>query len=257
MTGRKWILAAAAAAIVVALGVGAAMAQAGEDANATSFLDRVAAKLGVDRPTLDQAITDARSEELDQRVADGDLTQEQADRLKEHLDELPDDLPFGGPLGRAPHAGGFGFGFEFRHGDQDGFSLKLHGAGFGPFAVHEKLATFLEIDETTLAEELQADGASLGSVAEAHGKTREELRDFLLAELRTGIDAAVDEGWLPQDRADSMYDRIAEHVDTFIDAEFGMSRIPRFFDHGDRSAPDVPQQGDPQQRGETERIFSF
>ena len=89
MRKRKWGLAAAAAGLAVAIGAGVVMAQSEEDGTGIAFLDRVAEKLGVDRETLDTAIEGARSDEIDEAVANGDLTQEQADRLKERLDDLP------------------------------------------------------------------------------------------------------------------------------------------------------------------------
>ncbi len=252
MKRRKWVLAAVGAALVVTLGAGAAMAQAGEENGGVSFLDRVATKLGVDRPQLDQAIQESRDEEIDERVAAGDLTQEDADRLKERLDDVPDGgfFPLDGPPGdhrfRFEFRGGDGHRFEFDSDDLEGFAPKLKGAGFGLFEMHDKLAEFLGVDEDALLDELQADGATLGSIAEAHGKSREELRDFLLAELRTGVDKAVEEGWLPQDGADRLYDRIAEHVDRFIDSDFGMPNFPRLFEDREREDgdEDAPQRSE-------------
>jgi uncharacterized protein YidB (DUF937 family) len=89
MRKRRWILAAAGAAVAIGVGVGAVMAQTGSDAAGTSFLDRVAQKLGIDTPKLEQAISDARSDEIDQAVTDGDLTQEQAEALRQRLESAP------------------------------------------------------------------------------------------------------------------------------------------------------------------------
>ena len=104
MVKRKWLMAVAAALAVAAIGGGAVLAQSsGEDGTGITFLDRVAGKLGIDTGTLEQAITDARTEEIDEAVANGDLTQEQSDeieaRLSAHLEEMIDSgfpRPFGG-----------------------------------------------------------------------------------------------------------------------------------------------------------------
>ena len=80
---RRWIAAVVGAVAVVALGAGAVMAQTG-GGNATSnaFLDRVAQKLGIESPKLQDAITSVRNEDIDAKVQSGDLTQKQADALK-------------------------------------------------------------------------------------------------------------------------------------------------------------------------------
>ncbi|MCB0961095.1 MAG: hypothetical protein KDB04_16420 [Acidimicrobiales bacterium] len=47
---------------------------------------------GVDRQAVDDAITGAITERLDQAVADGKLTEERAAKAKEHLDEVVDRI---------------------------------------------------------------------------------------------------------------------------------------------------------------------
>jgi uncharacterized protein YidB (DUF937 family) len=207
-------LAAAAAAVVstAVIGAGVVMAQSEENGTGIAFLDRVAEKLGVDRETLDTAIEDARSEEIEEAVANGDLTQEQADRLKERLDDLPPDAPFIGP------------GFEFRHGfaggGEFGFAFKFGFNGMGAGFDSESLAAFLGIDEDQLGEELRADGATLATVAEAHGKSRDELKAFIIGEFEAKLDEAVANGEATQEHADEMLADFNERVDEIIDNEF-------------------------------------
>jgi hypothetical protein len=59
-------------------------------------LDRFAEELGVTREELDAAFSTVVSEQLDAAVEDGRLTQEQADRLRERLDERAFGFGFGG-----------------------------------------------------------------------------------------------------------------------------------------------------------------
>ena len=73
MRRRKWLIAAAGATLVVVLGAGAVMAQSPGHGIGTSFLDRVAQKLGIDTPKLQKAITDTRNEDIDSAVANGDI----------------------------------------------------------------------------------------------------------------------------------------------------------------------------------------
>lgn len=48
-----------------------------------SFLDKLAANLGIERATLDQALTKTRDQTLDEAVKNGKMTQEQADKIKQ------------------------------------------------------------------------------------------------------------------------------------------------------------------------------
>jgi uncharacterized protein YidB (DUF937 family) len=210
-------VAAAAGLLAAAIGIGVVMAQSGEDGTGIEFLDRVAEKLGIDRSTLDEAIRDARSDELDEAVANGDLTQEQADRLRERLDEIPGDAPFIAPGFHGKFRGGeFGFAFKFGFGG--------HGIGFDS----EGLAEFLAIEPEQLRDELQADGATLASVAEAHGKSRDELKAFMLGDLQEKLDARAAEGDLTQERADEILAEANDRVDELIDGEFDKPPFPAF-----------------------------
>lgn len=224
--------------VLLALGAGVVLAQSGDEGTGTSFLDRVAQKLGIDRPKLDQALRDARSDEIDAAVQRGDLTQEQADRLKSRIDELPAlDGRFGFGI---PHPGG-PFEKPFGRGPAFGFGFAKDG--------QEKLAEFLGVTTEELRAELSADGATLAKVAETHGKSREELKAFLRSEAKAGLDEAVANGAITQARADEILAKIDAGADAMIDAS-GAKHLGAFrfgFDHGlprpDRGVPEQPQSG--------------
>ena len=207
----------------LAVGAGVLMAQSEEDGDGASFLDRVAAKLGIQSEELAQAIEDVRVDEINERVAAGDLTQEEADELIQRLDGLPPDalLGRGHPDKR--------FDFEFRGGD-GGFGFHFgfghHGFGFG--ANSDELAELLGISGEQLREELQADGATLATVAEAHGVSREELTAFILEGARERLATAVAEENITQERADEVLANLEERVDELIDHEFPGKLRPRF-----------------------------
>jgi hypothetical protein len=241
---RRWIVGGAVgAALVLAAGVAAVGAQSGDDdGNGTSFLDRVAAKLGIDTPRLEQAIDDARNDQINEAVENGDLTEEQAERLRERLEELPGDAPFGGMFGG--HGGGFGF--KFRHGPGGDFKFDFFAPGLHLGQSREELATFLGITTDELAEEMRADGATLATVAEAHGKSRDDLKAFIRGEAESALNDAVDNGILTRERADALLQRLGEHVDRLIDGQWGMGRFHFRFgrddDDADRERDDEPQE---------------
>ncbi|HEY8172061.1 MAG TPA: hypothetical protein VIH21_03155 [Dehalococcoidia bacterium] len=250
MTKRKWAAVVAGITVALVVGAGAVMAQSQDDGSSTpTFLDRLAQKLGIDRPKLDQAIKDARGDEIDEKVADGDLTQEQADKLKQRLDEQPADGPF---FGKGPgHPGGGGFRFEF--GDKS-FELdgKAFGFGIGGFLpgigdARDKLAEFLSITPDQLNDELTAEDATIASVAEAHGKSRDDLKTFIHDEAKTKLDELVANQDLTQKQEDEILSRLDEHADDLIDAPIGRMLHPfkGGFPFRDRTPDDetAPQSG--------------
>ena len=101
------------------------------------------------------------------------------------------------------------------------------GAGFGSRALlgdlDPALAQFLNIPADQLQSELAADGATIGTVAQAHGKTRDDLKTFLLQQIRTNADQAVADGRMTQDQADTLVQDSSAQVDGIIDGN-----MPRF-----------------------------
>ena len=132
------------------------------------------------------------------------MSQEDADQMLEdfasRVDGIIDgDTPFGG----GPGAGGFAAG----------------GPGQGLFIAgpSEELAAFLDIPLEQLESELSADGATPASVAEAHGRTRDELKTFYTEQLQAQLLEEVAAGTISVQDADSMTERLASTIDDIID----------------------------------------
>jgi hypothetical protein len=68
-----------------------------------------------------------------------------------------------------------------------------------------------------LASTSQAEGATLASVAEAHGKSREELKAFLTKQLQTRLDEAVSAARITREQADSKLSKYTSNLDAIID----------------------------------------
>ena len=249
MFTKKWLVAAAGAALVVALGAGAVMAQTTPNAVGSSFLDRVAQKLGIDTPKLQKAITDTHNEDIDAAVKNGDLTQKQADALKAKAQSNPGfgGRGFGGPKG-------LGGGFEFR-GGPGGFGL---GAGLGLADAQQKLADFLGIPLTQLQTELKAEGATIAKVADAHGKSRDQLKTLITDAAKAKLDAAVSSGDLTQKNEDAILKMLNDHIDMLIDGHFGMF-FGRGFGHGGgmKMKPGAPTTPAPQSGSSIDGIQDF
>ncbi|MDD5038193.1 MAG: hypothetical protein PHN78_02625 [Dehalococcoidales bacterium] len=158
LKNKKFIIIAVLAAVVLAGSIGGvALAQTDSD-NATSgnsLTARVAAILGIQQQTLEDAFTQARSEQresavdsyLDNLVAEGTITREQADEYKAWWESKPDMTQYRQQLRnwqqsrpgmpsemeewREARPDGFEFGFGGRGGGSRGMRGQCDGMG-GP-----------------------------------------------------------------------------------------------------------------------------
>ena len=197
MDKTKKKLAAGAVAMAALAGGGAAIAAGGigssEDQQA--ILDDAAKKLGVEPEALESALEDALAARLDEAVAAGRLTEEQAAELKARLRD-----------GTLPLFGGRGFGHH--HG-----GLGLHGP-----ELLEAAATYLGLTEEELRSRLE-DGQSLAGVAEAEGKSVDGLESALVAAAKERLDEAVEAGRLTDAQREEALERFEEGVDDLVQRE--------------------------------------
>jgi polyhydroxyalkanoate synthesis regulator phasin len=187
MEMKRLLMIAAAVAVLVlaAVAVGGVATSADEgDGPIGTFLEKLADKLGVTEDELKTAIDEARSETIDEAVAEGRLTEEQAERLREG------SFPFRGP--------------------------PLH----GPRHLHlmEAAAEVLGMPQDELMEQLR-DGNSLAEVAEAKDMSVEDFKAALLDEIQARLGELVAEGDLTQEQADRMFENIQENIDSMVNAE--------------------------------------
>jgi polyhydroxyalkanoate synthesis regulator phasin len=138
------------------------------------------------------AAVDRIRDAIDDLVADGSLTEEQADEVAGRLA----DAGFGGHGGG--HRGGGGHG---------GFGLDAAADALG--MTEEELRNALETEGTTLADVAEQQGLSTGDLVEA-----------LVEAAHERADAAVEDGRLTQEEADDrladVEERISERVTTVL-----------------------------------------
>jgi hypothetical protein len=79
------------------------------------------------------------------------------------------------------------------------------------------LAGILGVDEATLRNELQAPGASIETVAAAHGVARATVRQQLIDAVRQSLTDAVKNGTLTQAMADQSASQFEANVDNTLD----------------------------------------
>lgn len=174
---------------LAAIGVGVGFAQQ-DNTPVDSFLAKVATKLGVSEEKLTTAVDEAYDETIDEQLAAGDLTQDQADRLKERgFDVAP---MFGARGGRGQMAG---------------------------VRLMESAAEVVGLSTDDLMTQLR-DGKSLTEVAEAQGISAEKLTTDLLAKVKAQLDTLVSEEKLTQEQADKIYSQTESNIDKIMSGEF-------------------------------------
>jgi polyhydroxyalkanoate synthesis regulator phasin len=161
---------------------------------ADAFLGALANKLGKSAEEVRAATVAAQEELVDQAAAAGRLTPEQATRLKQRIDQAG-----GRGALRGPHLGG----------KQERGVQPLRQAVSG-------LADFLKITPQQLGQELRA-GKSLAQVAQDHGQTRDELKQYVTDRAKARLDELVKAGKLTQERANQMLPKLTANLDKMID----------------------------------------
>ena len=217
-------LAILGATAVAAIGTGVAVAAIGDDGKETenAILDDAAERLDVETDDLRNALSEAQQAQIDKAVEEGKLTEEQAERIKEHMQESGRVLGFpGGPGGPHGH----------------------HGPPGGP-AVFEAIAKELGISEEKLHEQLMS-GKRMRQIARANGKTLADVKSAAKAAIEKQLDEDVKEGRLTEEQADQIREDIPEMLRHLV-------RGPRF--HGFRGGPpgmhgDGPPMGGPPMGG--------
>jgi polyhydroxyalkanoate synthesis regulator phasin len=172
---------------VAVAGTGTAIAAAklrSPQEDSRAVLNDAARELGVSPERLTNALKTALKNRVDEAVADGRLTREEGNRLKQRIDEGA--VPFLGPV--------------FRHGDGP-FGRGERGFGFRREAKLEAAANYLGMSESALREQLEA-GKTLAEVARARDKSVDGLVDALVAEKREHIEQRVTDGSMTREEAD-------------------------------------------------------
>ena len=214
---------------VVALGT-VVFAQSSDDETSWPFNIRqkmheaIAGVLGIGVDEYDAAIETAQGQLLEEAVAEGVLTQEQADQLLERME------------------GGFGFkGMPVGRGGRDG----RMGGWMGGLenSLINVAAEQLNLEVDDLLAELQ-DGKSIAEVAESQGVDPQTIAAAYIATLSETLAEAAAEERITQEQADQMLDRMTEGVTAQLDSTCGGFRpggfkgqMPEGFERGGRPVP--------------------
>jgi hypothetical protein len=188
------VLAAIVAGVALVAGGWVAIASAQSDSTSPrAFFDAVAKHLGISPEELEDATKAAAIDQVDAALAEGKITEEQAEKMKERIES-----------GEGPAF----FGPRF-FGGHRGFHLQAPGDQL------TAAAGYLGLSVDELRERLR-DGQSLADLAKAEGKSVEGLEQAIVHAAKKKLDQAVDDGVLTQEQADDILDRIEAHVDDMV-----------------------------------------
>jgi lipoate-protein ligase A len=207
MSTSKRTMAVAIAALAVAGGGGAAIAASqGSSASPEAFFDSLAEHLGISSEELEDAAKAAANDQVDAALEEGRITEEQAERLRERIEEGETPFLFGSPLFGRPDFGPPIFG-GVHHGRAI-FGMSLEAA-----------AEYLGLTRAELRERLE-EGQSLAEIARAEDKSVDGLERALLDDAEAQLDEAVEEGELTREQANEKLESVREKVDDFVERDF-------------------------------------
>jgi hypothetical protein len=168
---------------------------------ADDFLNTLAANLSGSTHTtitadmLRDALKQTALQEVDKAVQSGRLTDAQAQKLRDAINS------------GNPGALGLGLGR---------FGMGGHGPGMNVRRVDDQaLAGFFGITPEQLRQDLQS-GKSLADEAAAHGKSVDDLKNFIVNQASQRINQAVSDGHLTQQQADTILNNLKSHLDDMI-----------------------------------------
>lgn len=188
---RKHKVVVGAAALLAAAGGGVALAGSQESPNDESkaIIDDAAEQLGISPSKLSDALKKALSDRIDEAVAAGRVTQDEAKALKAQIQS--EDFPLFGGLHHRGH--------------------------FGPFGSLDAAGDYLGLTEAQLRTELES-GKSLAQVARDRSKSVDGLVDALVSATKERLDAAVSAGRLTRARADEVLDGLRDGIGDLVNA---------------------------------------
>lgn len=188
---------------VIALAAGSAGAVAATKSDEAkqrenTVLNTAAKKLDVSPDQLREALKSGQAAQIDQAVKDGKLTKEQADQIKQRMEQS--GLVLGGPGG--PHGKGRG------------------GPPGGGREMLADVAKALGLSEAKLREQLQ-DGKTIAEIAKAQDKSLDDVKAAVKKAAVARLDQAVKDGKLTKAQRDEMAEHLDEHLDRLGEGPFG------------------------------------
>lgn len=187
MTRKRLLVLAASVAIVALLAVGgvATVFAAGPTTSSGTsrgqeFLNRLANNLGITPDKLQQGLKSTADQEIDNAVANGRITQDQANKAKQNVDN------------------GNGLSAFTRF-----FGARIHNRDLLRFGAWNDLASELGMSPQDLSSQLKS-GKTLKQIISDQNKTVDDVVNAVAAKVQQTLDASVANGKLTQTREDTI-----------------------------------------------------
>ena len=168
-----------------------------------NFLSHVAANLGITLDQLKQSFKSAATDAVDEALANGKITQEQADKAKANIES-------GKPPGLRKLLGG---------GQHGGRSARLERLRDG---IVKATATALNMTP----EDLKAQLKSGKSIADVAGGNIAAVKTQILGDAKTKLDAAVAANKLTQEKADKALAALTNNLDKILNKSRAQQSAP-------------------------------
>lgn len=166
------------------------------------FLEKLAGNLGVSFDQLKQAMKTTELQIVDEMAADGKLTPDQAQKLKDKINS-------GQGLGLGRFLG------AYRRGRIDGARLQRLKAG-----IVKSAATAIGVQPRDLVKELKA-GESIADVAAEHNVSLDVVKAQLTSDATAALDRAVQNNKITQARADQLLQQLTAKLDDILNKKKG------------------------------------
>lgn len=199
MTRKRFVLIAGALALVAVLAVGGVatvFAAGSTTSDGTSrgqeFLNRLANNLGITPDKLQQGLKTTADQEIDNAVANGRITQDQANKAKQNVEN------------------GNGLSAFTRF-----FGARMHNRDLLRFGAMNDLASELGMTPQDLSSQLQS-GKTLKQIISDQHKTVDEVVNAVAAKVQQTLDTAVANGKLTQAREDTILANLKTRLTNLI-----------------------------------------
>jgi hypothetical protein len=199
MSRKRLLVLAVSLAIVALLAIGgmATVFAAGPTSSSGTsrgqeFLNRLANNLGITPDKLQQGLKTTADQEIDNAVANGRISQDQANKAKQNVDN------------------GNGLNAFSRF-----FGKRMHDRDLLRFGATNDLASELGMSPQDLMSQLQA-GKTLKQIITDQNKTVDEVVNAVAAKVQQTLDTAVSNGKLTQSREDTILANLKTRLTNLI-----------------------------------------
>jgi hypothetical protein len=237
---RQLVIGIAALAVAAFAGVAYAATKSSTPNTRQAFLNDVAKRLDVTPQQLTAALNGATLDQVQAAVKAGRLTQAQANKLKQHLQQkgAAPAVPFGLGPGLARPGGPGGPRGPWGPGGPGGPGV-FGGHIGGPFEL-QAASSYLGLTIPQLLQQLSS-GKSLAQIASSKGKTVSVLEQAMTSAIKARLDKLVANKMMTATQEKTLLSRLSARLSKVVNQKGLPLKRPAFrFPHGMPTPPKQP-----------------